>query len=204
MGELFVRNGVQEVFGVHLLHRHFIAPENTVLLGFEAQLSEKSSACWTKPISVAELANNEVHGHVFRLQPDGTFVPYELQEGKMDAKTASIGHKFFHEFAVFLHGNNLADLVALQLLDGSQNSTRMELLVGQSTLMVDEKDLIGFDPPRITTGWSFKIGEDGIISCKGNDIYAAKKNTHGVFQDSKPLPTVEALVEALRGEGVIA
>lgn len=81
----------------------------------------------------------------------------------------------------------------------------MELLVGpQSTLMVDEKDLIGFDPPRLTTGWSFQVGNDGIISCKGNDVYASKKNTHAVFQDSKPLPTVEALKEALRGEGLIA
>ena len=176
-----------------------------MLLGVDAQLSEKSSACWTKPVPMAELTNKAVHGHVFRLQSDGTFIPYELHEGKIAAQAASTGSKFFQEFAGFLHDNNLADLIALQLLDGSQDTTRMELLVGpQSTLMVDQKDLIGFDPPRITTGWSFKVGDDGIISCKGGDVYAAKKNTHGVFQDSKPLPTVEALVEALRGEGVIA
>ncbi|KKZ62098.1 hypothetical protein EMCG_03415 [[Emmonsia] crescens] len=205
LGELFVRNSVQDIFGVHLLHSHFIAPEGTVLLGIEAQLSERSSACWTKPVSVAELANKAVHGHVFRLQSDGMFVPYELHEGKVDAKAASTEPKFFQEFANFLRHNNLADLIALQLLDSSRNSTSMELLVGpQGTLMVDEKDLIGFDPPRITTGWSFKVGDDGVISCKGNDVYAAKKNTHGVFQDSKPLHTVEALMEALRGEGVIA
>lgn len=95
--------------------------------------------------------------------------------------------------------------MALQLLDGSQHSTRMELRVGQhDTLMVDEKDLIGFDPPRITTGWSFHVGDDGIISCKGNDVYSDKENTHQVFQDAKPLPTIEALVQALRREGVIA
>jgi hypothetical protein len=69
--------------------------------------------------------------------------------------------------------------------------------------MVDEKDLIGFDPPRITTGWSFWVGNDGIISCKGNNVYAAKKNTHQVFTDSKPLPTVEALLEVLREKGFI-
>lgn len=81
----------------------------------------------------------------------------------------------------------------------------MELLLGRhDTLMVDERDLIGFDPPRITTGWSFHVGDDGIISCKGNDVYAEKKNTHQVFKDSKPLPTVEALMQALRGAGVMA
>jgi hypothetical protein len=123
----------------------------------------------------------------------------------VDAKVPSIKPAFFQELAAFLHRNSLADLVALQLLTGSESRTKMELLVGpQATLMVHEKDLIGFDPPRITTGWTFRVGNDGIISCKGGDVYAAKKNTHQVFQDSKPLPTVEALLEALRGEGIIA
>ena len=70
--------------------------------------------------------------------------------------------------------------------------------------MVDEKDLIGFERPRITTGWSFHIGDDGIISYKGNDVYAEKKDTHQVFTDSKPLRTVVALREALHEEGLIA
>lgn len=177
-----------------------------MLLGVEVELSEKTRACWTKPVPVAELANKAVHGHVFRLQPDGTFVPYELQEGEVDAKIASINGGFFQDFAGFLRDNNLADLVALQVLDGDQHGpTKTELLVGpQSTLMVDQEDLIGFEPARITTGWSFHVAEDGIISCKGDNVYAAKKHTHAVFQDSKPLPTVEALREALRDEGVIA
>jgi hypothetical protein len=81
----------------------------------------------------------------------------------------------------------------------------MELLIGpQATLMVDEKDLIGFERPRVTTGWSFHVRDDGIISCKGNDVYAEKKDIHQVFTDSKPLPTVEVLKEALRKEGLIA
>ena len=176
-----------------------------MLLGIEAQLSDTSRACWTKPVPIAELASKAVHGHVFRLQSDNTFVPYELQEGEVYNKELATKSRFFLEFANFLHRNNLADLVALQLLDSSQNSTRMELLIGsQGTLVVDEKDLIGFGRPRVTTGWSFHVGDDGIISCKGNDVYAAKKNTHQVFTDSKPLPTVEALKEALHKEGLIA
>jgi hypothetical protein len=81
----------------------------------------------------------------------------------------------------------------------------MELLIGpQTTLMVDEKDLVGFERPHITTGWSFHVGDDGVISCKGNDVYAEKKDTHQVFTNSKPLPTVEVLKEALRKEWLIA
>lgn len=69
--------------------------------------------------------------------------------------------------------------------------------------MMDTKDILGFEPAQITTGWSFQVGEDGVISCKGNDVYAAKKDTHAVFQDSKPL-TLEALKAALLQEGIIA
>ncbi|KAH8776625.1 hypothetical protein F5883DRAFT_711426 [Diaporthe sp. PMI_573] len=205
LGELFVRNDAQAVFGIHLLHSHFVAPKGTVLLGIEAQLSKTSTACWTKPIPAAQLTHKAVHSYVFSLQSDGIFVPYKLQEGKVDAKVASIQPAFFQELAAFLHSNNLADLVALQLLDGSESRKRIELLVGpQATLMVDKKDLIGFNLPCITTSWTFTVRNNGIISCKGNNVYSAKKNTHQVFQDSKPLPTVEALLEALRGEGIIA
>jgi hypothetical protein len=45
----------------------------------------------------------------------------------------------------------------------------------QQTLMVDEKDLVGFDPPRITTGWSFHVGGDGANSCKGSNVYALQE-----------------------------
>jgi hypothetical protein len=87
------------------------------------------------------------------LQADRSFVPYELQEGEVNNKAASTRPDFFLEFANFLQRNNLADLVALQVLDGAQEDTKIELLVSpQSTLIVDEKDLIGFDPPRLTTG----------------------------------------------------
>ncbi|KND88466.1 hypothetical protein TOPH_06856 [Tolypocladium ophioglossoides CBS 100239] len=137
--------------------------------------------------------------------PDGAFVPYEFQEGEAPSKAVKISKVFFQELAGFLHFNNLAGLVALQLLDGPRDRTNTELLVGpQSTLMMDTKDVLGLDPAQITTGWFFKVGEDGVISCKGGDVYAPKKNTHGVFQDLKPLSTLETLKEALLEEGIIA
>jgi hypothetical protein len=205
LGELFVRHRVQDIFGIHLLHSHFAVPEGTALLGIRFQVSEASQACWTKPVSVEELATKSIHGHVFRLQSDRTFVPYEFQEGEAASEAAGTEPAFFHELADFLHRNNLANLVALQLSDDTRDNTNMELLIGsQSTLMMDEKDLVGFSPPRIITGWSFKVADDGTISCKGNDVYAAKKNTHQVFQDSKPLTTIKALKQALLEEGIIA
>lgn len=171
----------------------------------ESSFSGNSESCWTKPVPVRELAAKPIHGHVFQVQRNGTFVPYEFQEGEAPTKAAKVPKAFFHEFSEFLHLNNLASLIALQLLDGPRDRTETELLVGpQSTLIMDTKDIIGFEPAQITTGWSFQVGDDGIISCKGNDVYAEKKHTHGVFQDSKPLPTLEALKAALLQEGIIA
>ncbi|KAI0202829.1 hypothetical protein F4808DRAFT_467985 [Astrocystis sublimbata] len=162
-------------------------PEGNVLYGVQVQVSGNSESCWTKPVPAKELATKPIHGHVFHLQPNGAFVPYEFQEGETPSKATKIPKAFFQELAEFLHQNNLAGLVG-----------------PQSTLMMDTKDVLGLEPAQMTTGWLFRVGEDGVISCKGNDIYAPKKNTHGVFQDSKPLPTVEALKEALLQEGVIA
>lgn len=120
-------------------------------------------------------------------------------------KVSIVPIAFFQELAEFLHINNLTGLVALQLLDSLRDRTKTELLVGpQGILMMDTKDILGFEPVQIITGWSFKVGEDGIISCKGNDVYAPKKNTHGVFQDWKPLTTLEELKAALFQEGIIA
>ncbi|KAI3316992.1 hypothetical protein HD806DRAFT_399658 [Xylariaceae sp. AK1471] len=205
LGELFVRHDAYDTFGIHLLHTHFQVPKGNVLYGIQVQVSGISESCWTKPIPANELATKPIHSHVFHLQPNGTFMPYEFQEGEVPYKAAKVSGAFFQELAEFLQLNNLAGLIALQLLDGPRDRTNTELLVGpQSTLMMNTKDILGLEPARITTGWFFQVGEDGIISCKGGDVYAPKKNAHAVFQDSKPLPTLEALKAALLQEGIIA
>ncbi|RYC58589.1 hypothetical protein CHU98_g7620 [Xylaria longipes] len=205
LGELFIRYNAHSVFSIHLLHAHFQIPKGNVLYKVQVQVSGNSESCWTKPVPAKELATKPIHGHVFHLQPNTAFVPYEFQEGETPSKATKIPKAFFQELAEFLHQNNLAGLVALQLLDGPSDRTSTELLVGpQSTLIMDTKDVLGLEPAQMTTGWLFRVGKDGVISCKGNNVYSPKKNTHGVFQDSKPFPTVEALKEALLQEGVIA
>lgn len=203
VGEIFVRHRAQGTFGIHLLHGHFTAPEGTVVLGVQVPMTNTTQACWTKPVPAAELITKPVHGHVFCLQSDRSFVAYEFHEGEASSKGENIGPAFFRDFADFLYRNDLADLLALELLDSPQDHVQKELQVGpQSTVLFHEKDVIGLSPSTITTGWSFKVGDDGIISCKGGTVYSPKKDTHAVFVDSKPL-TVEALKKALRGEGII-
>ncbi|GAB0134124.1 hypothetical protein EsDP_00002508 [Epichloe bromicola] len=97
----------------------------------------------------------------------GAFIPYEFQEGEAPSKATKIPRVFSHELAEFMHLNKLAGLVALSLLDGPGDRTNTELLVGSHcTLMMDTEDVLGLDPARIATGWSFQEGEKGVISRK--------------------------------------
>lgn len=71
--------------------------------------------------------------------------------------------------------------------------------------MVDEKDIVYLPPASLTTGWSFQVQNDGIISCKGKDVYLeTEKRTHRVFIDTKLLKTAEEWYKALVEEGILA
>ncbi|RMJ09000.1 hypothetical protein CDV36_011393 [Fusarium kuroshium] len=156
LGELFVRHGAHDAFGIHLLHAHFQVPRGHVLYGTQVHISGNYESCWTKPVLAKDLVTKPIHGHVFRLQPNGAFIPYEFQEGEAPSKAAKVPRAFFRELAELLHLKSLAGLVALQLLDGPRDRTNTELLVGpQGTLMMDTKDVLGLAPAQITTGWFF-------------------------------------------------
>ncbi|KAG8410759.1 hypothetical protein J3458_016856 [Metarhizium acridum] len=69
LGELFVRHGAHDAFGIHLLHAHFQIPIDTALCGAQVKISDNSESCWTKPLLAKELATrtkprlNSLSGH---------------------------------------------------------------------------------------------------------------------------------------------
>ncbi|EFY91194.1 hypothetical protein MAC_02865 [Metarhizium acridum CQMa 102] len=69
LGELFVRHGAHDAFGIHLLHAHFQIPVDTALCGAQVKISDNSESCWTKPLLAKELATrtkprlNSLSGH---------------------------------------------------------------------------------------------------------------------------------------------
>lgn len=97
------------------------------MLGVDMQLSETSHVTWTRPVPAEEVSGKPVHGHVFSLQADGTFVPYELEEGEVNPRAAAVEPGFFQEFASFLHLNELSGLIALQVLEDAGEERRVEL-----------------------------------------------------------------------------
>lgn len=103
-------------------------------------MTDMTEACWTKTVSVAELAAKPIHGHVFRLQPDGSFVVYEFHEGEARLNDENIRSAPFQDFADFLHRNGPAGLLALEVLDSPQDHAKMELQVGpQGTVLFYKK-----------------------------------------------------------------
>ena len=112
-----------------------------------------------------------MRGHVFHIQSNRAFVPHEFREGEASSQAAEVPGAFFQELAEFLRLNNFTDLVALQLSGGPRDQVNTEfLVVSQSTRMMNTEDVLELDPARITMGWHFRVNEDGVISCKGNDV----------------------------------
>lgn len=204
LGDIYVRHGAHKAFGVHLLHSHFHAPDDTVLMGRKVSLGPESDACWTQVMPIHDLKNVPMHAHVLRLTEQGLFVPYEYHRGTLSAAALTVPAAFFEDLAKFLRDKDLADLIALEVIHESEKMRCVEFVAGESTVVLAEKDTVDLEFPSITTGWSFHVSGDGIISYSGGTVYAAKKKGHAVFVDSKSLPTVDALIETLKRNGILA
>ncbi|EEH07613.1 predicted protein [Histoplasma capsulatum G186AR] len=67
-----------EIFGPHLILRHFQIEEDEIILG----MSLKSiQGCWTQPTSIADINPTEIHDHIFKLTASGEMQPYENGQG---------------------------------------------------------------------------------------------------------------------------
>lgn len=113
---------------------------------------------------------------------------------------------FFAQLAQYLHSNNLAGVLGLQVLDhrAASSGEKLEFVLGeQGTAMLRAQDVNHGGIYR-NTGWSFRQDEDGIISVNGGESHAkTTKGTDQVFISGQPLPTIEAVKNVLRTEGII-
>lgn len=94
---MFVRHGVHETLGVHLVHRHLNLEADVVMVGTNVA---GLSACWNKPTKMADVDLINIHGPIFKLVDDEHFVAYEFEEGVVN-NLSSCSADFFAEFALF-------------------------------------------------------------------------------------------------------
>ncbi|KAF9730274.1 hypothetical protein PMIN04_012889 [Paraphaeosphaeria minitans] len=197
---IFLRYNVQTKFGLHLIHGHFKLERDMVMLGKSVQ---EPSGCWTKPTDINEVDLENIHGHIYALTGDGFLVAYEYREGR-PADMTDVKPDFFHEVIQYLQSNKLEHLLGLQVLSNEPQEKLAEFVLGANagTVMIKETEANYGHIYRVT-GWAFDQ-EDGIISCKGNDVHAATtKGPHKVFQDSKRIHGVRELRVALKEAEII-
>lgn len=110
MEALFVRHNIHYILGVHLIHKHFQIPENTVMLG---KNFENACGRWTKPTDISTIDLNAILGHIFVLK-DNEFLAYEYQDGSMP-DPSGVGQDFVAELVQYITSNGLTGLFSLQV-----------------------------------------------------------------------------------------
>jgi hypothetical protein len=196
LADLFNRFNVQDKFGMHLIHGHFRLDEGNVMLGTALQTVR---GYWTKPTSITDIKPEEIHGHIFRLAPDGGMQAYEYRHGPI-INTDDDHSEFFGELARYLNVNHLMDVLGLEILTEKVPEMVCEfILKDEGTVMLDEKHVKGWMPHRVT---GFAVSP-GMTELKGGQAHAKTvKGTHQVFIDGK-IGGEDSLIEVLRSEGII-
>lgn len=200
---LILANGVEDKFGVHLIHGHLQLGKGEVMFG-KPLTSRDVRGVWTRPTTDLDL--NNVHGHIFTLNLDGQFTAYEYHEGPLPVMNPN-DNIFVSQFGAFLQNHGLADLLGLQVLAGHGVKKMQEFdLSGSSSegvVMLDAEDTKVDEVYRVT-GWSVKTDKStGVTELKGNDVHSAMQNgNHKIFQDSK-LTDEKSLLKVLKRENVI-
>lgn len=200
LARIFVKHGVQGVFGVGLIHSHCTLNEGQVMLS--TPLQAPAGGCWNRATDVAAIDTSEVRGHMFKVAGNGELVAYKLEQGKaIDLSIESA--PFFQEFAAYVRAAGLADLLGLQVLNNIP-AYGVEFDFGEVGTVVLNEDGTRHGPVSHTTGWTFSVDEGGIISCKNGTIHAATvKGPHKVFVDTKSVQKEKDLDRILRDYAVL-
>jgi hypothetical protein len=198
IGRIFVQHRVEDVFGLHLIHKHFEKPGKTVMLGTKHE--SLANGFWTRPAYFDELPES-VHGHIFAVSSED-FVAYEYREGEIPIKAAMVGPSFYDEVYKCLVQNDVTHLLGLQVLSPSDIADQgMEFALAGATVIMPKSKVNG-DVYRMT-GWTFHRNTDGTTSIKGNETHASVKGgPHTKFTDGKWLTSIEDVVSVLRAGNV--
>ncbi|KAJ4310439.1 hypothetical protein N0V84_010971 [Fusarium piperis] len=198
------RYGLEKVFGFHLIHRHDEIGGDMVRI--EASLKSEPGT-WTKPVPIdhANLAN--IHGSLFMLQRDGRLVAYEYREGQPEPFLSADNPPFFQELAEYILKNDLARLIALEVLDRRHlhhDSWAEYELEGGSTVVLAKPRTNRGNFAR-ATGWTHnpdKALVDGDPQ-PGTHYENTTKGTHRVFVSKSSLQDEKGLMDALRAMDIL-
>ncbi|ATY66798.1 hypothetical protein A9K55_000547 [Cordyceps militaris] len=199
LSALFVRHGVHDIFGIHLIHAHFKVPAQSILLGSNY---DQPPCRWAKTTTTTDIDLSSIHGHIFVHRNDG-FHAYEYQQGP-PPNLSNVGDTFFQELAHYLAANDLSNFLGLQIIDANPTSM-LELILPQATVMLRITDVSGCISTR-QTGWRFEMEQGKVRVCQANESHGQKANTHEIYNkgDAHPrMETYEDLKKALVQFGIL-
>ena len=78
---------------MHLIHRHDTVESDEVMIGTNLNTLAGS---WTRQMKIQVLDLSNIHGHIFKLTPDGLLQVYEYREGP-PVNLAGVAPAFFSE-----------------------------------------------------------------------------------------------------------
>lgn len=199
--KIIVSHGVQEKFGIHLVHGHLQVDQGKVMHG-TAMTSLRG--CWTRPTDISGLDVGNMHGHIFALSPSGQFQAYEYRQGGPPLMSPN-DNAFVVALRAYLQKDGLGSLIGLQVLNEDKDKHLQEFVLGDSNgaVMLEAEDTNITESYRVT-GYMMETDETGVTELKGKETHTPTiRQTHQVFTDGKPLPDEKSLMDALRADGVI-
>ncbi|KID82011.1 hypothetical protein MGU_10665 [Metarhizium guizhouense ARSEF 977] len=165
----------------------------------------KIRGCWTRPTNISELDLSNIHGHIFVLDSNCQFHPYEYRQGAPPPMDKA-DDAFVTALAKYLQTRRQTTLIGLQVLNEDKTKQMQEFVLGDNNgaIMLDANDTNINESYRVT---GFAVAADqpgGISELKGNETHSpTTRSTHQVFTDGKALPNEESLVDVLRNDGII-
>jgi hypothetical protein len=177
LADVFQKHNVQDCFGIHLLHRHFILPEGHIMF---KQPPVDSDISLTKITKLDVVDINKIRGALYFLNDMGKFQAYEFEYGD----PLDIPPAFLQDLSSRLKEFGLEKVVALDVSGGPVNRTfpkALEYTIGTfATVTVETKG--SFESHRLT-GVSFAI-RDGKAWPEATDGYSPNnRGTHSVFYE---------------------
>jgi hypothetical protein len=104
LGQLFVAYHIESIFGLALLHCHFLLEEGEILLG-TGSLSDEQQKVINQPVKIDKLAS-PVQGSNWRITPDNSYVPYEFRLEDEDKVNSYLLSYFGFKLLLTFHSNS--------------------------------------------------------------------------------------------------
>ncbi|KAI9674389.1 MAG: hypothetical protein M1822_009067 [Bathelium mastoideum] len=194
--QIIAKYKVQDVFQLRLIHRHFLIPEDHVLLGLH---TAEPSGHWVAPTPIGDVCLSDIHGYVFSVDTEGHLFPSEFRRGSFDR---DIDLDFFQEFVENIQRDGLEHILGLQIIE-EHNTSMVEFAFNFGNLLLRAQDVRPMRHLKFrTTGWMVTVKNGTVDSTGEQRCFYYEKQGHVRVIDTKAR-TLLSVIEALRKDGLL-